>query len=101
MKRRFNMSAIAPAQIENSRIGSEEAACTSAIMSADGASNVIAQAAPTDWNQVPKFETRLAVQMARKKRWRSGASAPTRAGRSSPATESLAAAASRGAMAGD
>src|SRR5262245_36678237 len=98
MKRRFHMSAMAPAQIEKNRIGSDDAACTSAIMSAEGASRVIAQAAPTDWNQVPKLAMRFAIQIARKKRWRRGASAPARAGRSLPATESLAAAASRGAM---
>src|SRR5262245_60227908 len=106
MKRRFHMSAIAPAQIENRRIGSDDAACTSAIMSGDGASRVMAQAAPTDWNHVPKFDTRLVVQIARKKLCRNGASAPTRAGCAlpvavGPAAESLAAAASRDAMGGD
>src|SRR3954468_22587375 len=42
-------------------------------MSAEGAIEVISHEAPTPWIRLPKFETRLAVQMARKMRCRKGA----------------------------
>src|SRR3954469_3918060 len=42
-------------------------------MSAEGAIEVMSQDAPTPWIRLPKFETRLAVQMARKMRCRNGA----------------------------
>jgi hypothetical protein len=47
-------------------------------MSAEGAIEVISQEAPTPWMRLPKFETRLAVQMARKMRCRNGASVEAR-----------------------
>src|SRR4051794_36482998 len=42
-------------------------------MSAEGAIEVINHEAPTPWIRLPKFETRLAVQVARKMRCRKGA----------------------------
>src|SRR5689334_1158073 len=42
-------------------------------MSAEGAIEVISHEAPTPWIRLPKFEKRLAVQMARKIRCRNGA----------------------------
>jgi hypothetical protein len=47
-------------------------------MSAEGAIEVISQEAPTPWIRLPKFEMRLAVQMARKMRCRNGASVEAR-----------------------
>jgi hypothetical protein len=41
-------------------------------MSADGASEVISHVAPTLWTRLPKFDTRLAIHMARKMRDRNG-----------------------------
>src|SRR5436309_16131344 len=41
--------------------------------SSEGAIEVISHEAPTPWIRLPKFETRLAVQMARKIRCRNGA----------------------------
>jgi hypothetical protein len=41
-------------------------------MSAEGASEVISHVAPTFWIRLPKFDTRLAIQMARKMRERNG-----------------------------
>ena len=67
------MSAMAPAGIEISMIGSISAVCTSATLSADDVICVIAQAAPTPWIRMPRLETRLASQMRLKTEWRSGA----------------------------
>ncbi len=39
-------------------------ACTSATMSGEGAIDVISHEAPTVWMRLPKFETRLAVQIS-------------------------------------
>src|SRR4051794_31702095 len=77
-RRRSQTSAAAPARSENSMMGSELAAWTRATMSAEGAIEVISQEAPTPWMRLPKLETRLAVQMARKMRWRNGPSVEER-----------------------
>ena len=66
--RRSYMSAMAPAGIEISMIGSISAVCTSATLSADDVICVIAQAAPTPWISRPRLESRLASQMRRKTR---------------------------------
>ena len=63
--RRSYMSAMAPAGIEISMIGSIKAVCTSATLSADEVICVIAQAAPTPWINRPRLESRLASQMRR------------------------------------
>ena len=47
-------------------IGSVVEACTSATMLAEVVIVVIIQAAPTAWTSPPKFEARLASQIARK-----------------------------------
>ena len=52
--RRSCMSAIAPAGIEISMIGSIDAVYTSATLSADEGVCVIAQAAPTPWTRLPR-----------------------------------------------
>src|SRR5690606_15940751 len=64
--RRSKLSAIAPETSENSIIGRAVDACTSATISADEAMSVIIHAAPTVWISDPKFDARLAIQMARK-----------------------------------
>src|ERR1700704_3774274 len=74
--RRSYMSAMAPAGIEISMIGSINAVCTSATLSADDVICVIAQAAPTPWIRSPRLESRLASQMRRNTEWRSGAATP-------------------------
>ena len=71
--RRSYMSAMAPAGIEISMIGSISAVCTSATLSADDVICVIAQAAPTPWISRPRLESRLASQMRRNTECRSGA----------------------------
>jgi hypothetical protein len=71
--RRSYMSAMAPAGIEISMIGSISAVCTRATLSADDVICVIAQAAPTPWIKSPRLETRLASQMRRKTECRKGA----------------------------
>src|SRR3954447_16754303 len=71
--RRSYMSAMAPAGIEISMIGSIKAVCTSATLSADGVICVIAQAAPTPWLNSPRFESRLASPMRRNTACRSAA----------------------------
>ena len=71
--RRSYMSAMAPAGIEISMIGSISAVCTSATLSADDVICVIAQAAPTPWISSPRLETRLASQMRRNTACRNGA----------------------------
>src|SRR6266850_7642510 len=71
--RRSYMSAMAPAGIEISMIGSIKAVCTSATLSADDVIWVIAHAAPTPWINSPRLETRLASQMRRNTECRSGA----------------------------
>ena len=53
--RRSCMSAMAPAGIEISMIGSISAVCTSATLSADDVICVIAQAAPTPWIRMPEI----------------------------------------------
>ena len=77
--RRSYMSAMAPAGIEISMIGSIRAVCTSATLSAEAAICVIAQAAPTPWISRPRLESRLASQMRRKTVYRSGAAMPSAA----------------------
>ena len=71
--RRSYMSAMAPAGIEISMIGSISAVCTSATLSADDVICVIAQAAPTPWISRPRLESRLASQIRRNTECRSGA----------------------------
>ncbi len=63
--RRSKLSASAPAATENSMIGSEVEACTSATMLAEGEMEAIIQAAPTDCTSPPKLEMRLAAQIRR------------------------------------
>ena len=77
--RRSYMSAMAPAGIEISMIGSIRAVCTSATLSADDVICVIAQAAPTPWIRRPRLESRLASQMRRNTGCRSGAVTPSAA----------------------
>ena len=64
--RRSRLSATAPAHKDSSMIGSVVAAGTSAISIGDADSEIIIQAAPTDWISPPKLDARLAIQMARK-----------------------------------
>ena len=71
--RRSYMSAMAPAGIEISMIGSISAVCTSATLSADDVICVIAQAAPTAWINSPRLDNRLASQIRRNTACRSGA----------------------------
>src|ERR1700733_7582606 len=71
--RRSYMSAMAPAGIEISMIGSIKAVCTNATLSADDVICVIAQAAPTPWINSPRLDNRLASQMRRNSGSRSGA----------------------------
>ena len=75
--RRSYMSAMAPAGIEISMIGSISAVCTSATLSADDAICVIAQAAPTPWISSPRLDSRLASQIRRNTEWRRGAATPS------------------------
>src|SRR5450755_4132184 len=71
--RRSYMSAMAPAGIEISMIGSINAVCTSATLSADDVIWGMAQAAQTPCINSPKLESRLASQIRRKTECRSGA----------------------------
>jgi len=75
--RRSYISAMAPAGIEISMIGSISAVCTSATLSADDVICVIAQAAPTPWISSPRLESRLASQIRRNTTCRSGAATPS------------------------
>src|SRR6202030_175499 len=75
--RRSYMSAMAPAGIEISIIGSINAVCTSATLSADDVIWVMAQAAPTPWINMPRLDNRLASQMRRNNGCRSGAATPS------------------------
>ena len=75
--RRSCMSAMAPAGIAISMIGSISAVCTSATLSAEDVICVIAQAAPTPWINIPRLDTRLASQMRRNTACRSGAAMPS------------------------
>jgi len=70
-------SVMAPAGIEISMIGSINAVCTSATLSADDVICVIAQAAPTPWIRRPRLETRLAIQIRRNSACRNGAAKPS------------------------
>ncbi|MDR7155344.1 hypothetical protein J2W40_002171 [Sphingobium xenophagum] len=47
-------------------IGSVVAAGTNAISIGEADSEIIIHAAPTDWISPPKFDARLAIQIARK-----------------------------------
>ena len=71
--RRLKLSAMAPPSSENSMIGSEVEACTSATMSTESEIEVISQAAPTPWMSAPKLEARLAIQIERNVACRNGA----------------------------
>ena len=77
-RRRLKLSATAPAASEKTMIGSVVEACTSATMLAEVVIVVIIQAAPTACTSPPKFEARLASQIARKIGLLSGASAEAR-----------------------
>ena len=77
--RRSYMSAMAPAGIEISMIGSINAVCTSATLSADDVICVMAQAEPTPWINRPRLDSRLASQMRRNTACRSGAVTPSAA----------------------
>ena len=77
-RRRLKLSATAPAASEKTMIGSVVEACTSATMLAEVVIVVIIQAAPTACTSPPKFETRLASQIARKIGLLSGARAEAR-----------------------
>ena len=74
--RRSYMSAMAPAGIAISMIGSIKAVCTSATLSADDVICVIAQAAPTPWINSPRLDSRLASQIRRNTECRNGAATP-------------------------
>ncbi len=63
IRRRSKLSASAPEMSENSMIGSEVEACTSAIMFSEVESAVIIHAAPTAWISPPKLDAMLANQM--------------------------------------
>ena len=63
--RRSYMSAMAPAGIEISMIGSINEVWTRATLSADDVICVIAQAAPTPWISSPRLDSRLASQIRR------------------------------------
>ena len=65
MRRLSKLSASAPETSENSMIGREVDACTSAIMFSEDDSAVIIQAAPTAWISPPKFEAMLANHIVR------------------------------------
>jgi hypothetical protein len=65
-RRRSKLSAMAPEASENSMIGAAVDACTSATMFAESVIDVIIHAAPTAWMSPPKFDERLASQIARK-----------------------------------
>jgi hypothetical protein len=67
-RRRSQMSAVAPDGSDSSMMGRVVDAWTNATMSAEGAIDVISHDAPTPWMRLPKFEIRLAVQMAAKTR---------------------------------
>src|SRR5690606_29315864 len=60
------LSAIAPANTENSMTGSVMEAWTSATMLADGLMEVISQEAPTDWMRPPRLEAMFASHTDRK-----------------------------------
>jgi hypothetical protein len=65
IRRRSNMSAIAPAGTATSISGSISALCTSATIPADEVSRVISHAAPTPRISWPKFDSRLAIHTRR------------------------------------
>ena len=71
--RRSYMSASAPAGIDSSIIGAVCAVATSATILAEWVISVMAQAAPTPWISIPKFDSRLAKKMRRNRVRRSGA----------------------------
>ncbi len=75
--RRSYMSAMAPAGIAISMTGNIKAVCTSATLSADDVIWVMAQAAPTAWIRRPRLDNRLADQIRRNARYRSGAAMPS------------------------
>lgn len=75
--RRSCMSAMAPAGIEITITGSNNAVCTKATWFAEDVISVIAQAAPTPWIKRPRLAKRLASQMRRKVRWCRGAVRPS------------------------
>ncbi len=75
ISRRSHTSAAAPAGSENSMMGRTVDTWTRATMSAEGASDVISQVAPTFCTRLPKFDRRLAIHMARKMRERNGENA--------------------------
>src|SRR6202023_3237087 len=64
-----------PPKRAKARVGSAEAACTSATMSGDGAIRVISQAAPTDCTHCPKLADSVPIHTARNMPKRKGDSA--------------------------
>ena len=77
-RRRLKLSAMAPEASEKTMIGNVVEACTSATMLAEVVIEVIIQAAPTACTSPPKFDARLASQIARNVGFLSGASAEAR-----------------------
>src|SRR5262249_42389615 len=65
-RRRSSMSASAPAGSPTKNTGRLVAACTSATMVGDGASEGMSQAPPTLCMHVPMFDTTVAIHRARK-----------------------------------
>ena len=84
MRRRSKLSASAPEISENSMIGSEVEACTSATIFTESVIDVIIQAAPTAWINPPKLEARLATQMTRNVSCLNGANGDNRCGNALP-----------------
>jgi hypothetical protein len=62
------------------KMGRLAAVCMRATKSGDGVSEVISQATPTLCIQVPTLDTTVAIQIERKRAWRSGLHAETAGG---------------------
>ena len=72
IRRRSTTSARAPPGSASTKAGSDWAVWTSATSAADAVSDVMSHDAATSCIQVPRFETRVASQIARNRRLRSG-----------------------------
>ena len=94
IRRRSQLSEIAPATSENSMTGSVVEACTRATMSGEAAIVVISQEAATPWISAPKFETSVAIQSARKTGCRNGTNGEAESGGAAPFGRSSASATS-------
>src|SRR5689334_15337828 len=86
VSRRSRMSANAPPGSAKRNTGSMLAACTKLTMTGEGASEVMSHPAPVFCTHSPVLLASVAIQSARKARWRSGAKAV--AGVSGPALRS-------------